>query len=198
MPKKPYTTKEKLENFLGKTLTNDEADLAINIAIDIVEELTNRVWVADTVATPRKFGGLGTTNLPIDECIEITEVKRGLTEYGDSHEVMTEGGLYGYFLYPVNQTPIRALHLRGRLWMRGWGNNIITAKWGYAETVPDDISYATTVLAGGVINGNDSQTLNNVKSERIGNYQVTYGGEEGWSAYNRAKLILSHKKKYVI
>jgi len=199
MIKKPYTTIEKLEAFLQETVNEEQAEFAINSAIDMVEKMTNRIWVADAEASPRFFGGTGTRNLGIDECVEVTEVRRGLTTYyADGSEVIPEGTDFGYFLYPINSTPIRALHLRGRIWSRGWGNNRITARWGAYEEVPDDISFATTILAGGLYNFNGGGASGQVQSERIGNYSVAYGNEQGWRSYERAKTILNSNRKWLL
>lgn len=199
MIKRAYTTIEKLEAFLGTTVDDTQGEFVINSAIDMVEKYTQRQWVADANASARFFGGTGQSNLGIDECVEITEVRRGLSMYyEDGSELIAEGGQFGWYQYPINETPIRAIRMRGGIWSRGWGNHRITAKWGAYETVPDDISFATTIIAGGLYNFNSGGASGQVQSERIGNYSVSYGNEAGWRSYERAKQILNMNKRWIL
>lgn len=199
--KKAYTTAAKVAAYLHETIPSGAADDAINQAIDIVDTFTGRNFVATNPATARVFNGNGKQDMPIDECVEITLVERGTDEYGDNHEVVAAGGLSGYYKWPLNAAelglPCRILRLRGRWWNCGFGNHRITAKWGFSATCPDDVSYATTVLAAGIYSENITPTSSgDIKSESIGNYSVTYADSDSSSfdQYNQAIKILSSRR----
>lgn len=196
---KAYTTEEKLEAFLNTTIVSGEADNAINEAVDIIDRKTDRNFIADDEASARVFYGNGKQDLPIDECISITTVELGQNYYGDSFDEISAGGQDGYYLYPANYEakgyPIRVVHLRSRFWVVGYQNHRITAKWGYSETVPQAIALATTILAGGIYMYNRGGSSGDVKSEKIGNYSVTYKDQEGWDAFSRALEVIEQYRK---
>ena len=200
MSAKGYTTEAKIENFLNKSITTGQADDYILATEKLIDNFTGKNFVADIVASERKFNGCGGRNILIDDCIEITKVERGLDEYGDSEEEISAGGYDGYFLFPNNYEekgyPINEVHLRARNWIKGIQNNTITAKWGYSETVPDDVSFSATIIASGMYNYNRGGGAGSVKSEKIGNYSVSYQDEEGWDEFNKAKLILNNYRKW--
>ena len=199
---KKYTTHEKIEGFLNKTITLGSLDDAINSAVELIDQLTQRNFIADTSASARTFDGSSGQDLEIDECVEITKVERGLDEYGDSYEEISAGGLNGYYLKPANYAaksrPITTVHLRDRYWLAGMQNCRITAKWGFSASVPQGIELATTVLAGGIYNYNRGGASGNIKSEKICNYSVTYDNESGWDAWDRAKQLIQTYKRYVL
>lgn len=200
---KAYTTEAKIESYLNISIATGAADDAINAAVAIIDQFTGRNFIADSTASARVYAGSGNQLLPIDDCVEITLVERGLDSYGDAFETITAGGYSGYYLHPANyaadKVPIRGVHLRDKRWMPGVQNNRITAKWGYSAAVPDDVSFAATVLAAGIYNANrGGGGTGNIKSERIGNYQVTYSDQEGWDEFNRAMQILQTRKKMLL
>ena len=199
--KKLYTTQERLENFLGVSIASGKTDDLINGAIDIVDQITGRNFVADTEATARYYNGNGKNEMRIDDCIEITKILRGLDSYFDNSEEIEAGGTSGYFLLPEyspSQFPIQKIHLRGSWFITGIRNNEITAKWGFSKVCPDDVILATTIIAGGLWGANNLSGSGEIKSEKIGNYNVSYdvgSGSGGWNSYNRAKEILGTYKR---
>lgn len=199
---KAYTTEIKLEAFLNIAITSGEADDAINQAVDIIDQLTGRNFIADSVASVRLFNGNAQQDLPIDDCVSISKVEVGDNGYGDTFTEITEGGSDGYYLYPNNYSarslPIRAIHLRSRVWIAGWANQRITAKWGYSTTVPQAIAFATTVLASGIYMYNRGGASGGIKSEKIGNYSVSYSSEEGWKAYKDALTAIGQYRRLTI
>ncbi len=197
---KEYTTEAKLNTFLNTTVTPGSADDAINEAVDIIDKMTDRNFIADTVATARRFDGNDLEDLPIDECIEITVVKQGTDLYGDTSSTISEGGSGGYYPnprdYAARGKPITAIHLRGLYWVVGYGNHEITAKWGYSEEAPEAIVFAATILAAGIYNYNRGNGGGTIKSEKIGNYSVSYENEQGWDEYNKALAAIQGYRKY--
>lgn len=197
---KAYATHTQVEEFLNQTITLGLLDAPINSAVNLIDQITGRNFLADTSATARQFCGSGEQDLEIDECVEITKVERGLDDYGDSKEEISAGGLSGYYLLPANYSakslPIQQVRLRDRYWLTGFQNHQITAKWGFSATPPAVIGFATAVLAAGMYNYNRGGSSGNIKSEKIGNYSVTYDNQEGWDALERAREIIETYKRY--
>lgn len=199
---KGYTSKTNLENY---TLTeidtsfDNQIESWIEAIENYIDNLTGRSFVADTSASERLFSGNGSQNLPIDDCIEITKVEKGNNAYGDSFTEIDEGGANGYYLLPENYSekgvPITMVHLRSYLWINGLKNNKITAKWGYSESVPKDIEFASTVLVNGIINESNS-TRGDIETEKIGDYSVSYKDEKEKADFMRAMEILEKYKKF--
>jgi hypothetical protein len=197
---KPYTTKSDLETFLGVTINGTDADLAINSAVQIIDNNTGRNFIADTVATARRFDGNSMTKLLIDECVEITLVERGLDQWGDFFETVPSTGLMSYILEPNNAVAkgiaYNAIILRSNFWLVGTQNQRITAKWGYSKEVPPAIQQATTILAAGIYMYNRGGSSGSVTSEKIGNYAVSYGSDGEWKSYKNALSTIQQFKKY--
>jgi len=208
---KEYTTEEKIENFLGGiSIASGDADEFILAAQKFIDSETGRNFKADDEASARLFDGDDTQNLVIDDCIEITLVEVGQDTYGDSKTTVPEmvPGVTtdGYIIQPANRDdgdddniiPIHKLCLRERVWTGGVQNHSITAKWGYSEAVPDDLSQAATVIAAGMYNFHRGSNTG-LKSEKIGNYSVSYGadGEKGGSfgdLKNALAVLVNYKK----
>lgn len=204
-----YTTKERVEKFLNKSITMEDAlfvEAYIMPAEEIINNLTGRFFRADEEASARLFDGDSERDLLIDDAIEITKVEVGDDDYGGSFtEVDPISGAVadGYFKYPANyddkNIPITSLILRSRSWMAGKQNNRITAKWGYSEVPPADIQQAATILAAGIYNFNRGGATGNIKSEKIGNYSVAYDVEAvvgNWGNFQRAKEIIDKYRKW--
>lgn len=202
--KKGYTDKTAIQNYLLQTIASS-FDTQLNewiAGIEIViDQITGRNFIADTEETARLYDGDDTSELLIDDAVEITLVEQGADSYGGNFNTIASSGSDRYFTDPNNHTakglPIRKLTLSARLWPKGKQNNRVTAKWGYSAEVPADIKFAATVFVAGVLNQN-RQGGDQVKSEKIGNYQVTYNtdsGSDSWADFMQAKAILEKYRK---
>jgi len=200
MAKKGYTTELKIESFLNTTITTGAVDDYIEASENIIDNITGRNFIADTVAIARKYDGNESQDLVIDDCVEITKVELGSNYYGDSYSEISDGGSDGYYLFPTNYSalgyPINKIHLRSRIWIKGLANHRITAKWGYSASVPADIQFATTILASLMYKYGRSGAVGGVKSEKIGEYAVTYGTAEELDNLKKVDAILNQYKKY--
>ena len=200
MAAKGYTTELKIEHYLGGiTIPAGEADFYIESAEAMIDQFTERNFVADAVAEARIYSGDGSNTLMIDDCVEVTIVSRGQDQYGDSSEVITAGGASGYRKMPVNYSeknlPITMLHLRNKRWVRGFQNNTITAKWGYSIAAPADIAMATTIIAAMLYQYNRNGASGNIKSEKIGNYAISYKDDKELIELGKVKAILLRYRK---
>jgi len=200
MAAKGYTTKTKIENYILQDI-DSSFDSQIQSWIEgierIIDQITGRNFIADSAASARVFDGDGSNELLIDECVAITKVEAGNDGYGGSFTEVLATGADKYFTEPANAIakgyPIHKVTLRSKSWLEGIQNQRITAKWGYSTAVPADIEFAATVFVAGVLNQH-RQGGDQIKSESIGNYQVTYNTDkegDSFGDFTRAKEILS-------
>lgn len=207
MSAKGYTDLTALQNYGLVDVDGafaSQIDEWIEAAEGIIDLETGRNFKADTAATARFFDGNGETELIIDDAIEITTVEVGTDGYGGAFETIANSGSNRYFTDPANHValkiPVTKLTLAARRFYAGKQNVRVTAKWGYSAAVPKDIKMAATVFTFGIMNQN-RQGGNEIKSERIGNYTVTYNSEAGknsWADFENAMDILTKYKRYYL
>jgi len=190
---KGYTTIKQIENYLLHTIKDyfkPQVEEWIAMMEKYVEQETGRVFIADEVATEKKYDGDGKTQLFLDECVEVSKLTIDDTEIdGDD-----------YLLYPPNELPITRIKLKddaGLIFNKGEQNIKVEAKWGYSANCPPDISFATTVFVAGIINFSGEMS-GEIKQEKMGDYWVTYKDKTSWQDFERAKDILKKYKKIVI
>lgn len=194
-----YCEKSDVEKFLGTTI-DTSIDIYIKSATDIIEKETGRVFTKNPEIVKeeeRKFSGDNTDELIIDDIFEITKVEVGSDLYGDVKDEIDEED---YILLPLNADkkgrPFTNIKLKYSVFPFGWGNHTITGKFGYGS-LPDDIKFACIALSAGIYNfstGGDE-----IKSERIGAYDVTYSGDsKGWTDLDRVKEILQRYRRYYL
>ena len=204
---KGYTTSAKIASYLGVTITDDLSAFILATQL-YIENFTGRYFKADTNASERLYNGGGGQMLAIDDCIEITKVERGDNYYADSWSTIQAkaDGVTDYYdvlpeNYAAENLPINRVFLRNRFWIIGIKNCRITAKWGYSETPPEDLMQAATILAAGMYNANQLKGNGNIKSEKIGNYSVSFdtvNGQSKWNDLTTANMILDKYKKFLI
>lgn len=191
-----YTTVTKVENY---TLQN--IDPAFEPKVEewvaamsrFADSYCNRKLVADGSDSTRYFDGNGRHWLAIDDCQSITTVEVG-DAWGDTMTATTS-----YVSYP-RTAPHRALILKAGEFTPGVQNVAITADWGYmaaSDTDYDQLSFAVTVLVGGIINSLNPNTQIK-KSERVGDYSVSYYDDKGVADYESAMRILNNFRKLEI
>jgi len=202
MASKGYTTKTKVENYILQDIDSSfdtQIDNWIEGIEKTIEQITGRIFIADAVASARLYDGDGTQELLIDDCISVSKVEVGEDDYGNTFTEIVATGSDRYFLEPVNYSsrgwPISRIILRARTWAEGRQNNRITARWGYSTAVPKDIEFACTVLVAGILNQH-RQGGDEIKSEKIGNYQVTYNTELGDNSFADFKNAMSILESY--
>lgn len=199
-----YTNEERIEAYLSDTLSIEVGAAAPYILATqrFIEGYTGRVFRADDTATARQYDGSGTRELCIDDCVEITTVQAGNDVWGDSLSTIAASGTDRYYTLPTNNeaddVPINKLLLRNRIWVMGHANNTITAKWGYSVDVPDDIKWAATVIASAMYYENKGENSGPIKSEKIGEYSVSYADTGKYNDKVRAMQILDNYKKILI
>ena len=203
---KGYTTEAKIEKYMLKDIDasfSNQIDEWIEGVERTIDQITGRNFIADSVASARVFDGNGEHGLIIDDCVSITKVELGGDDYGGSFTTIDATGSERYFSVPANHVallvPVTKLVLRAKRWIPGTQNHQITAKWGYSVAVPSDIERAATVLVAGIINQNSPATQN-VKTEKIGNYSVSYANDvdDSFADFNTALATLDTYKRYFL
>lgn len=202
MAKKGYTDEAAIENFLLKSIDSsfstviDEWIEGVENTIDLI---TGRNFKADTTASTRLYDGDGSSKLIIDDAVEITAVEIGTDGYGSTFRTVSNSGADRFFTEPANhlahKVPVSALVLNSDRFLSGRQNQKITAKWGYSTEVPADIKRAATVFVAGIINQN-APGASEVKSKRIGDYQVTYNTDKGGDAFSDFEAALAGLEVY--
>jgi hypothetical protein len=179
------TTIDKLESYLLITIDENfkpKVQEFIDAVTSYIERYTGRTFTydAEAEATAKTYDGTDTGELFIDDALEVTEVKINDTVLDESD----------YVLYPANRLPKTRIILPYKNFYRGAQNIAVTAKWGYGEAVPADLSFAATVMVAGIINSSNSHE-GEVQSETIGRYSVTYrAGSNQENDYKSAMNIL--------
>lgn len=201
MALKEYTTKAKVQEYLNKTISITLEDILYSVE-KFIDNYTDRNFKADSEASARVYNGNGQQNLKIDDCVEVTKVEVGSNVYGDSFSEISDSGADRYYLMPANYSadnvPIDMIHLRNRYWSEGFQNHQITAKWGYSSSAPKDIILAATILAAAIYESGRSGAVGGVKTEKIGEYSVTFKDDRELADFNKAVQILDRYKKFAI
>lgn len=191
---KEYTTKVAIENYL---MIDIDASFSSQITewIKAVSEFirleTNRDWLADGSATPRYFNGNGYQDLRIDDFIGTPVVEVG-EDFGTGLVTTTD-----FVSDPINETSKHTIILKNTDFPKGVQNVKVTAKWGYAEAVPEDIKQVATILASALVLAGTNQD-GEISSEKIGNYQVTYKNDTHKDDAKLAMDILQKRRVYAI
>ena len=167
---------------------------------DYIDRVTHRNFVADSVATDRYFdspkmeeGFVGhrvRNSMYFDECVSVEEVAvDGI--------ILTP--IVDYVLEPYNELPVRKITFLNGLGSFGYEkpkNIRIQAKWGYSVDAPRPIKFAAAVFASGIVN-NILPKTNAVKSEKLGDYAVTYDADLSVSFDRALDTIKEYQKIYV-
>lgn len=202
MPK-GYTSKLNIENYLLITIDpsfDSQVDSWIEDIESFIDEVTGRNFIADANASARLFSGTGEQELLIDDCVEIETLETGNDQYGDNFTVVDNNQGIKYLTLPENaldnRMPIKSLVLRHSVWNSGIKNHRITAKWGWSVNCPGDIVMVATTLVAHIYKFGRGGISDGVKSERIGNYSVSYQSDKDVQEFNNAMAVLNKYKKY--
>lgn len=191
---KKYCTVEDVENYVGLDVAagfQSQIESWIEGISNLISLKTSREWLADTAANERFFDGNGMQSMEVDEFIEVSNVYTG-DAFGENFTEETS-----YITYPHNTTVKDTIVLKDSLFPSFIKSVKINAKWGYAVTVPEDIKFATVVLVAGIILSQTNQDQE-VKSEKIGNYSVSYETDAQKSDYENALQTILYRRKITI
>ena len=190
-PNKSYTDIESVEAYTLLDIAEEyEANVEswIIAMSNYVYNVTNRDWLADDEESEKFYNGNGKSFLTIPDYIEITDVSVG-DNFGENLESKT--------FYTEQNTPITKVYLKDDIFPVGVQNIAIEGILGFAEEVPEDIKWATTVLVAGIVFSQQKQN-GEITSEKIGNYSVSYDTDKQKADYQRAMDILNSRRLIVL
>lgn len=164
-----YTTQTNIEAKLGSSLSTSQAAYFADVLDDMIDTFINN-------ETETQFGSQTPTSIYASgECSKmltiptmhiITEVK-SLNDDGSDDTVLVSGT--DYLEYPQAGVDRYALRRLNDVWDEGIENYKITGNYGYND-IPADIVHVATEIAVNILTAD----TNNYKSERVGDWSVTY------------------------
>lgn len=181
MEYKPYTTKEKVEAYLGVEIDNSLNVLVnawIKAASQQIDKWANRdifraLPEAGTVTY--KYDGDGSNLTLIKDCHSITEVR-------------VNGVIRTPLEYPTNKRYVSRLMFDGEVFGVGKQNVEVDATHCMAQELPEDIELAATMLVAGIHNSRKFAGKEGT-TEKIGNYSISYSDESKGAEIESAKSI---------
>ena len=191
MINKNYTSKEKIDNFLGVDVTINLIDYILS-AQQYIDTFTGRTFANDTNESIKLINGNSGSILQIPEATEITKLEIASDGWGDNFtEILTAD----YKLISSNDgLSANKIALRSSIFTTGLGNVRLTGKWSMGE-IPADLSFCATVIASGMYNAQLAGGV--LKSESIGQYSVSYDDKD-WAKLDKVKQILQSYQKLFI
>lgn len=176
----PYTDKTALQNYLKRTIAVG-FDTQLTAYIEAMSRFADTYCsciLVDTLETTRKYDGTGDNVLYIDSCHDISAVTvDGTNVFAD------------VYLYPANIDRKNTLEMAYNAFTRGRQNVEVTGVFAHFTELPEHLKFAVTVLVAGILNQVDKQT-DGIKSEKVGEYQVTYKDDKERADYAQAMAIL--------
>lgn len=190
-----YTTETAVENYLTLAIDDSFTELAewISAQSRFMDRKCNRKLVAHE-SEEIKIDGNNASSIVIPECAEISTVE--VDEVDITAQVLA---------YPTTQVAKNELKLNGSYFTRGLQNVAINGKFGMfpasdaddIASVPDDLQFACTVLVAGIVN-NSANNRDAVKSEKVGQYSVTYNDPKQRKDYVQAMNTLAQYRRIAI
>jgi hypothetical protein len=191
-----YTTEEAVENYTLTTIDDSfsgSIDEWISSMSKAMDRKCNRILVQPTASTI-VFDGNGRTAITIPECCGITVVEV------DEVDIFSK-----IKAYPTTIDSKNELKLESNYFTKGLQNISVTGKFGLhsaenvdaIDDVPDDIQFVCTVLVAGIVNNSNNQK-DAVKSEKIGQYSVTYNDPAQRKDYMMAMDILKGYRRIAL
>ena len=174
-----YTSKANVQNLL---MINIDASFNTQISdwIEAAESFINNYCNRDSFElesdTEKIYDGSSTRELLVDDILTVSKIEM-LDDDGDVNYTLDEST--DWYLYPANKTPKTSIILNPSnapigIFVRGYQNIKITGTFGYATTAPKDIVLAATRIVAQIISDKNLNIAGNIKSEKLGEYTVTF------------------------
>lgn len=183
-----YTTAANISAKLGTSLSADQLDYFTNVLDDAIDSYINRltgVSFGSTGVVSVYEDGTDSNMLVIPTMHDITEVAK-MNSNGTVEAVVP---VDEYRTYPQGSVDKLAIRKLNGTWAEGFENYKITGQSGY-KTVPGDIVNAATEMAINSLNAN----VNNYKSEKVGDWAVTYSEAEN-SLSAGSEMVLANYRR---
>jgi hypothetical protein len=186
-----YTTKSKVETYLGITISGsiDDWIYAVEAWID---KYLGRSYVSE-LATTKYYNSKGTKTLYIDDFSAITSIT--FLNYDGSEDItLTEDT--DFYTYPYNETIKNKIILMPGGTRAAFPTGVkmikIVANFG-TTSIPKDIELAATMLTADIYN-RSSVKGKLIQSESLGDYSATYGDiQESFNSLQVKNLLEGHR-----
>lgn len=179
-----YTDREAVENLLLQTIDASfypQIEQWIEAMSRQADREANRT-LCNNIEETYSYDGDNSNLLVINDCNSITSI------IVDGKEVLEK-----VRQYPQNKDYTSRIFFDGRF-PKGKGNVKVTGIHAMFKEVPADIKYACTVLVAGICR-NQIFNEREGKTERIGNYSVTYKeGNEAAQIQTAKQTLLSYRR----
>lgn len=178
-----YTDKTAIQNYLLRTI-DASFDTQLTAWITAMSRFMDtycNCTLVETTPSVRLYDGTGDHELKIDDVYSITAVS-------------VDSVVLTPYFYPANTSRKYVLSFDSDTFTAGRQNVSVAGIFGRFNALPEDIKYACTVLVAGIVNQSNKQT-DGIKSEKIGEYTVTYKDEKERADYARAMVILDSYRK---
>ena len=169
-----YTNQAKVEAYANLDLSSVSSQVTfwISAVKAYIDKFCGKTFEA--TSETRYYDGNGEACLMVDPFVGSPTVTI-LNQDGTDFRTLTEGADQDYITYPLNKTEKYELRL-------SLGNSIgsfpcypraikITATFGEATTVPDDVSLVATMMVAEIAR---ARSGGNAQSETLGDYSITY------------------------
>jgi len=176
-----YTTKEKIENYIMSDI-DISFDTQVSKWISAVERFINKYtgkpegFEADVAFSTKYYDGSGKREIFIDDFTEIESVEILALDSTDVEYTLTEGENSDYITYPYNTTPknklLLTLNSEVGAFYSGNKRIKISAKWGDAASLYEDIELAATILVGEIVK--EGRDGGQILSESLGDYSAQF------------------------
>lgn len=142
-----YTTQRRIEDYLGRELTESESGM-FSLVLGAVESYINKYTGRDyNTVTGEKYYDVmpdeiikqNTREIFIDECQSISKVEI-IDSEGDVTDEITS-----FVLYPLNSTIKSSIYFPDNYLTSGRKKLKLTGVWGYSD-IPTQIQYVATAL----------------------------------------------------
>lgn len=178
----PYTTKTDVQNYIQKDI-DASFDTQLSAYISAMSEYIDKLAgfpVYRTTETTNLYDGNNSSLIQIDHVHTISEVLVGTTEITPLQ-------------VPYNADVKTQLKLESSTFTSGLANVSVTGIHALQKDLPDQITHACTVFVGILVKQLQEQR-SGVKSEKIGEYAVTFASDEERLDYKMAKeIVLSYR-----
>ncbi len=183
---KMYTDVSSVGAYLGITIPDAQTEQVeewINAMSLYADEASNRVLQDDAITT-HKYDGDNSDLILIDDVTGAFTAK-------ENDKVISVIG------YPANKPyKSRIARTGGYRFASGQQNIEITGIHAMFSEVPSNVKLATTILVAGIYNARYSKKAG--KSEKIGNYSVTYTDDTQEQDFKNAKDIISSYRRIAL
>ena len=195
-----YTNKSRIQNYL-MIIINDsfssQIEEWIGAAEDYIDNYTKTEFEEEVGVSSKIYDGDGSRELLIDDLITFTKVEI-LDEDGNIDYTIDSSD--EYYLYPANETPKTRIKINPYnapiSWFPGGSQNIkVYGAFGYSSSVPEAIRLAATKLVAEIIQDSNFSVGKEIKSEKLGEYSMSYQDMSDMSEKLGINKILDQYKK---